>query len=352
MSQYPNGFEPDRYLSRSWALLTRDSGWIKPVLVLTLVCFVPVIGPIAALGYYLEWARLTAWGVDAAPKQRKVNVGQVIASGWRGTVVALVWMLVIWGVLGCISGLLGLIPGESHSAMPDVLRGIYIVVEAILGLVVVVAQLRAAIYQRIAPGLRVDRVWDMAKCDFGGLMRMIGFVALELLIQFLIGLVFAVIAFALLMPYAWSLWSGSGVLVGRYALISMLQGMFSSLAPLMVIAAFVLIAVSVVFHMLIVTGVGLWMRQFDVPHWGKSSDPLPQGSRRVTNETPVSPSDHPASATTETAEQAQPSVTPTGYQTGPYRPDQPGDEGQAGQVPQGAEGVEDDGPGEDVEHLL
>ena len=65
----------------SWKMLTRDKGWIKPILLLTLVGWVPILGQIAVLGYGLEWARLTAWGIDAAPKQRGVDYGKVLTTG-------------------------------------------------------------------------------------------------------------------------------------------------------------------------------------------------------------------------------------------------------------------------------
>ena len=86
-----------KYFSHSWELLTRDKGWVKPILVLAIAMFVPVVGPLAVLGYALEWARLSAWGVDAAPKQRGVKIGGCLVAGWRAFVVILVWML-LWGV--------------------------------------------------------------------------------------------------------------------------------------------------------------------------------------------------------------------------------------------------------------
>ena len=78
----------------SWKMLTRDKGWIKPILMLTLVGWVPILGQIAILGYGLEWARLTAWGVDAAPKQRGVAYGKVLATGGIAFLVMLTMGLV------------------------------------------------------------------------------------------------------------------------------------------------------------------------------------------------------------------------------------------------------------------
>ena len=55
----------ESYASRSWSLLTRDEGWIKPVLVLAAARLIPIVGGMGANGYALEWARLTSWGVDS-----------------------------------------------------------------------------------------------------------------------------------------------------------------------------------------------------------------------------------------------------------------------------------------------
>ncbi len=81
--------------SASWRLLTRDKGWIKPILVLTLVGMVPIVGQIAILGYGLEWARLTAWGVEAAPKQSRVDYGKIMHTGFFSGLVMLSMSFVI-----------------------------------------------------------------------------------------------------------------------------------------------------------------------------------------------------------------------------------------------------------------
>ena len=59
----------------SWKMLTRDKGWIKPILLLTLVGWVPILGQIAVLGYGLEWARLTAWGIGAQAARSRLRQG-------------------------------------------------------------------------------------------------------------------------------------------------------------------------------------------------------------------------------------------------------------------------------------
>lgn len=91
----------EAYYSRSWALLTRDKGWWKVLLVAGIANFVPIVGPLGVFGYALEWARLTAWGVDASPKQKDVRVGECIKSGWRGFVACLGW-LAVWEAISLI----------------------------------------------------------------------------------------------------------------------------------------------------------------------------------------------------------------------------------------------------------
>ena len=37
-------FQSDQYFSRSWKMLTRDKGWLKPVLLLAVGSLVPILG--------------------------------------------------------------------------------------------------------------------------------------------------------------------------------------------------------------------------------------------------------------------------------------------------------------------
>ena len=159
------GFQRDRYFSRSWALLTRDRGWIKPVLVLAVATLVPIVGPLALLGYALEWARLTAWGVSSAPKQHGVRVGECIGSGWRGFVVAFVWVL----AMSLVARLLLMIPLAGGT-----LYFAWRIFSIFLDMMVPVAMLRATIYQKIVAGLNVRLVWQMATHDVAGLFRILG----------------------------------------------------------------------------------------------------------------------------------------------------------------------------------
>ena len=100
-------FTDQSYFSRDWAMLTRDKGWIKPILLMALASLVPIVGILGVTGYAYEWARLTAWGVDSAPKQRDVKVGACIKSGFRVCMVTLCWSLAVGFVFGVLNVLCG-----------------------------------------------------------------------------------------------------------------------------------------------------------------------------------------------------------------------------------------------------
>ena len=230
------GFRRDRYFARSWALLTRDRGWVKPVLLMTVALLVPIVGALGILGYALEWARLTAWNVNAAPKQRGVDVGACIKSGWRGFVVMLVW--------GIVSGVVIAI-AEALPLIGALVSLIWVFASFVYTVVMMVASLRATIYQKIGAGLRVRTIWQMVRHDPIGLLRVTGLMS--------------------------ALSGDMGVLLVVQLIASLLSSLGPALVVLLLVDFFLATVLTLVGH----TAVGLWMRQFDVPSWGRDEDPLP-----------------------------------------------------------------------------
>lgn len=267
------GFRRDRYFARSWALLTRDRGWIKPVLVMTVAALVPFVGWLGVMGYVQEWARLTAWGVNAAPKQKGVRVGECIKSGWRAFVVILVWSL----VNAVVAAVLSAVP-----LFGGLLGFAWAIFDVFVYLMVMVAVLRATIYQKIKAGLRVKTVWEMASHDVGGLARVLGILAVG-------GAILAVITFVVLFSVLFSTIPQLIYMVDyvtRYEAIlsSGMQAAFalniifsflSAIGPALVVLYLISCFFGIVLSMLGFTAIGLWMRQFDVSAWGREEDPLP-----------------------------------------------------------------------------
>ncbi|MBR1829614.1 MAG: DUF4013 domain-containing protein [Atopobiaceae bacterium] len=262
------------YYSRSWALLTKDRGWMKPLLVLGAAMLLPVVGFLGVQGYALEWARLTAWGVDAAPKQKDVRVGECIASGWRGFLGGVGYTLA--------AGIINNLMSTWFSFLG--IAGILGIAVTLAGSVAyTLASLRATIYQDIAAGYAFERLWEMVRRDTDGFVKVVLVTILTSLVAGLATtLLFTVAFIPMLVGFALQIDAGGVNLVSgniteptvRYIFFEFLDRMVS-LAPLMTILGYIG-AVASAFVMLINTNaMALWVRQFDVPAWGASNDPLP-----------------------------------------------------------------------------
>ena len=284
------GFRRDRYFARSWALLTRHAGWIKPVLLLTVSLLVPIVGWFGVLGYALEWARLTAWGVNAAPKQRGVRVGECIASGARAFVVLLVWYVVAALIMAVLSWL---------PLVGPLLSVVWMFASLFFGMVVMAAGLRAAIYRRIVPGLRVSTVWQMVRHDPTGLLRVFGMMALGGVIMGLVTTIVVFSAFVSILPSLlyYSTYFGESALYMSHAAaaagaLAFIFEVLASMGPMVVILLLLDGFLAVVTLLLGYTAVALWMRQFNVPAWRADEDPLPPFVTDPRDAAPRSPVDN------------------------------------------------------------
>lgn len=267
------GFRPDRYFARSWALLTRDRGWIKPVLVMVAASLVPFVGLLGVLGYAAEWARLTAWGVTSSPKQKGVRVGACIASGWRVFVVMLGWGLVI----ALVSGVLSMIP-----LLGSLLTFAWFVISVFLGVMIMVASLRATIYQKIGAGFRISTIWQMVSSDVAGLARVFGMQMAGAAISWLVGVVIMLLAVMTMLPrlvyyidYVAEFDAIMSDSMRMSLFFDMIVDFLTVMGPFLLVVAVASGIISIIMTLLGYTAVGLWMRQFNVPAWGRDEDPLP-----------------------------------------------------------------------------
>ena len=266
-----------RYLSHAWGLLTRDRGWYTLILTLSVYMLVPVAGWLVVLGYEMEWARLVAWGFEGPPQKRGIDIPRCFQSGCRAFVAVLGWCIV-WVVLYCAVAMvvtrsyLGPLADSLDTLMlirmlPWVLLSVWnpvawplIVAVSFCTVLTVIVGVRATIYQDSAAGYQVSRITEMIRCDAVGYAKISGLVALVVL----------VCGFALLIPAQVVAFIGVFLVLAGGALFVFF------LYPVI----FLLMAVyCTVMFLLIHTMVGLWMRQFDVPSWGKSTDSLPAGRR-------------------------------------------------------------------------
>lgn len=271
------------YISRSWDMLTRDKGWIKVILLLALASFVPFVGLIGLVGYGLEWARLTAWGIDSSPKQRGVRIGECLASGWRALVVTFVWMFV-WMLAA------GIVNSIADVLLPDVLASLIgsllVLAQLFYILVVYVAVLRAAIYTKISAGLNPSRVLEMVKRAPGDLFFFVLIPIVGGLIASAIWIFFMLLGGVSVLPEIIKMARAATGSFDDAMFIRHLTAMLRIVMPIAAIAGYLSSVVNAATSLLSYNAVGLWMRQFDVARWGGPSDPLPQASSLPTSTVP------------------------------------------------------------------
>ncbi len=260
------------YAKRSWAMLTRDRGWFKPVLVLAAANFVPIVGFLGAAGYALEWARLTAWGVDSSPKQKNVQVGVCIASGWRAFVVAIGWALCLVLAAGVAGFIAGVVPGVLGSIVAMVVTLASLVVEFLAATVIAIASVRAAIYEKVGAGFRVDRVFEMIKRDVQGFFHLTLIAFVFLIALGLVTFVLVLIPLFAMVPAIIT----SGYASSEYAVMMELSKTIGGLITFGLVLGYAVTVVLSAYNLVYYNAIALWMRQFDVPSWGRSEDPLPQ----------------------------------------------------------------------------
>lgn len=272
-------FSNKQYLTRSWRMLTREEGWFKTVLLLTLYSLIPIIGGMVTLGASYEWARLTAWGVKSSPKQKGIKFGKCLKTGFVAFVILLIWQVVIGILMSVLESIVPAIGGISwlFIVFAEVLAG--------------VCALYATIYDRFGAAFSFSNLWKMVRHDWKGLLKITGE-------QFKIGLIIFIVSIPVVF-IAGMIWFGSishtalnqlemlnetAIPSGQAVLIafSVLSDALVSLAPAFIVFWVIGSAITTVINLLTANMIGLWMLQFKVFEWGNPDDPLP---------TPMTPAD-------------------------------------------------------------
>lgn len=283
-----SGFQKNRYFGRAWAMLTQEKGWWKPILLCALGALVPIVGPLAVLGYGLEWSRRVAWGSTEGPS-RQVKIGGLIKSGWRGFVVVAGWSIAAV-IVGSIV--------ENLPWIGDFLGSVWGIFTLFLGVVFVVAEVRATIYQNFKAGYRAKTLWQMVSRDPWGLLRVFVIKLVPTLIVGVVGFLMFVPAMfgslgfiAELVDYMDSYYYYMTDAEAVRLALEVVGFFVEQFAPAFFVTLVVALAANAFVNLLVDCSVGLWLRQFDVPAWGKDEDPLPETSvaEAAAPELPTSP---------------------------------------------------------------
>ena len=301
----------------SWKMLTRDKGWIKPMLVLTIVGWIPVVGQMAIFGYALEWARLTAWGVDAAPKQHGVDVGKVMRTGCVAFIISVLMSaaatIVGAALFGSWAAAFALPMGSGLLAMlyTGVMSGVgalgspgALVIGLALGAFIMAAMLRATIYDSFGAAWRVDRICQMVARDPGGFAHVYAVSLIGGLINWAYSALVSLIGTAAMAFGA----VGIGFAFDR-GVERMVLGTAPGIIMVAVVCAIALLfvgsVIATVMRLLAVNAMGQWFCRFSVDRWGVSSAPLPDGVPVAMGDVASSMPRRPEESDTVGAQQAQ-----------------------------------------------
>ena len=268
-----NGYRRDRYFARSWALLTLEKGWWKPVLIMALFGLIPVVGILALVGYALETARVTAWGINAGPKQKDLKFGTYIVTGFKAVVIALAFGL----AYSIATGILSFIPVINLILIP-----VFIVAAFVYPLCINVVQVRASVYGRISAGFAFKNIFEIIKHDMGGLFRIFGMgIVLGIVTSIIMGIIGGSAAISMFvnigaqaMAIARTQNISSQNQLGLVVLALLARG-FIQMGPIFLVIGYIGHVVGLIVMLLMQNAIALWMRQFNVPAWGQSNDPLP-----------------------------------------------------------------------------
>lgn len=249
------------YLKNAWGDLSSDEGWWRVILVLGLLNCVPLVGPVFVCGYLYDWAKEAAWGMRSGMSHAVGDIARRGKYGVMAIAVVLIWVAPI------------LIVAQLLRLVPVVGQVLCFLVELLAVLVTVLASaaaLRSIIYERMAPGLQVSRVFKMARKDTSGLFQ-----------AFAIGLLYVVLLVAVLfilllpaVPFVGVIMSSSPeAILGASLPFIVMLGMLT-----IVVAVIVWVASSVcatLIFALYARALGYWIEQFEPAKWRSPTEPMP-----------------------------------------------------------------------------
>ncbi len=272
------------YLSRAWRDLTQDPKWWQPILILSLVSFIPIVGSLFVAGYLLDWAREGAWGMDRGVTRKVGDAGKRLKWGFFAVVISLCWTLP------------ASIVGSALAAIPFLGWLLYIacyVCALVFGVISVAASVRMTVYDRIGAGLQFKRLWNMARQDAGGLARCF---CISLL-QAVPVIVVIIILSAMLTPLLLASGAGAaaGISANAYAdssatIVAAVLGGGALMTLIVIVLLFVAMVAYTACEALSYRAYGYWIAQFEPSKWGGVDEPMPFEPGYVERQAPAAAS--------------------------------------------------------------
>lgn len=259
------------YLKRAWSELTAEQGWWKPMFILALVVFIPVVGTFVAMGYLLDWGREAAWGMTRPPRRKADQIGRWLKWGFFAWIFMVVWALPF--------NLIDVLFGGGTTMLGNLISLACALCQIVACVLATVASVNMAIYDRFKAGFQVKRVWGMAKKDAGGLVRCVGIELLQL-VPFIVLCIILIGPLMAMAGTSGSYMYGNTMLYGAVN-VNATTGALASLGALgswAIFALVVLYALSVciaICQALAYRAYGYWVAQFQPAKWGGIDAAMP-----------------------------------------------------------------------------
>lgn len=286
------------YLSSAWGELTEAKGWWHTVVIMALAKLIPIVGNIFVTGYMLDWAREGAWGMKRGLPREMGDLGKRGKWGLYSIVITFVWYL----PFSVVAALL-----EAGGPLLSLLSLIVSILGFVALLLATAAAVYAVIYDKLAAGFQVKKIWKMACMNPGGVAACFLIALLEIVVwcvalavMFLIAAPVIMGIIGMLAPVFASEFGGTIApqtfgYVGTGAGAVVLFG--GAAFILIIIVAFVADVFSTAIEALYYRAFGYWLGQFKTAEWGGYKEPLPfenEGMSRnntsaAENEPPASP---------------------------------------------------------------
>ncbi len=277
------------YLSTAWQDLKNSPAWFSKLLLLSLLSFIPVFGPLVCLGYLLGWARDIAWGVHAPLPARVFDNtdGKLYSRGFFALIIAIIFLLIPLAVLLACNlviggGLSSLLTWQEHSHSTlflgsfSGLAGLifffaYIALDILGQIFCWVGWMRMSIYGRLSAGLQFNVIWTMLRHDTSNLLRIFGMqLALSLIAAALASTIFIALALGAVFILALIAGFGSTSGLAGIAIWTILAVCLGTL-----VVAYAVVFVVLLIESLTIRALGYWTYQFEVARWRGQDDPLP-----------------------------------------------------------------------------
>lgn len=278
-----------RYFKTTMSMLAQDGPkWLLHIFLLTLVNLIPIVGSMATYGYAYQWSTRSAWGMRTAPGSKNLEVGKLMGLGAIVFVVSLVWSIVLIGAAQLVNFGVSLIP-----VIGALVSLAFVFITPFLNTIVFVAGQRTAIYNRLAAGFQVEKIYDMCQRDWSGLVRIaLMYMWMTILVETVaIALIIAPMLGAAL-PTIMSMASDPTMVEhmtdaqAAEIATSVLAGIGTAL-PIILFGVFVTIYLTIMAQVVTINAVGIWTAQFYPECWGPYTEPVPAHPRPLAYEPEV-----------------------------------------------------------------